>query len=324
MGLCSSSASLLQLLVILHRSMFALDAHIIQRSKFLAGLCYPAVVPCMFTPQAARGATSRNIDIAIQLEEDLVFQISQPFGTTASPTSTTEEEDDGIDGGDRQGTYVWPASVDLAKYLTSRSGRDLIEGRQVVELGAGTGVAGLAASVSGAEGVMLTDGSKECLEVTRETVRRNEPILQKYRGGGATAIAVERLRWANSKDITNVVNEMNGGVDVVLGAEITYLVDSLDPLFETMRKLLLTSSSRTHRTSPTSKKVKPPLGLITYTPELTAFDGNTGTDMSKKYPKGESALTVAAERNGLRIEKLAPQPNNPDPDTNIIAVLLEN
>ena len=103
------------------------------------------------TPAAARQFAPRFIDVSVDLGRDLVLNVRQPFGLN-------KERSEG--GGDRQGTYVWPASADLAKFLTSEQGRRLVQGRRVLELGAGTAVSGLAAALAGAESVVFTDGSQ--------------------------------------------------------------------------------------------------------------------------------------------------------------------
>ena len=98
-----------------------------------------------------RRSAPRFIDVSVDIGEDLVLNVRQPFGL--------RNEKSGECGGDKQGTYVWPASADMARFLTSKSGRKIVQGRRVLELGAGTAVSGLAAALVGAETVCFTDGS---------------------------------------------------------------------------------------------------------------------------------------------------------------------
>lgn len=109
------------------------------------------------------------IDVAVDLGlgADKVLNVRQPYGL---PRASAEDRKG---GGDRQGTYVWPASTDLGKFLVSDAGRLLVRRKRVVELGAGTAISGLAASLGGAALVVFTDGSEEVLAVTRDTVERN-------------------------------------------------------------------------------------------------------------------------------------------------------
>merc|ERR1719238_2072331 len=60
-----------------------------------------------------------------------------------------------------------------------------------------------------------------------------------------------------------------------------------------------------------AKLVDVPLALLTFTPELTAFDGG-----------GVSELERKAREHGMRVTYLAPPPNNPDPDTQLVALTL--
>ena len=53
------------------------------------------------------------------------------------------------------GEYIWPASLVLCDFLKRNS--ELVRGKRVLELGSGTGIAGLYAAKLGAEHVTLTD-----------------------------------------------------------------------------------------------------------------------------------------------------------------------
>ena len=64
---------------------------------------------------------------------------------------------------DLTGQVVWPVSVVLARFVASRGAA--LAGKRVVELGAGTGLAGLAAARAGAARVTLTDGSDVVLRL---------------------------------------------------------------------------------------------------------------------------------------------------------------
>lgn len=67
------------------------------------------------------------------------------------------EQHDGLDG--EAGVVVWDAALVLAHYLAAAvdRGRLRLAGARVLELGAGTGCAGLAAAALGAAEVVLTD-----------------------------------------------------------------------------------------------------------------------------------------------------------------------
>lgn len=87
---------------------------------------------------------------------------------------------------------VWPAEEALAYYLCARP--ELVRGMRVLEIGAGSGLAGLCAGAAGACAVMVTDGNCDTVEVARKTGALNPhaakniefavlewgPIAQKY------------------------------------------------------------------------------------------------------------------------------------------------
>lgn len=90
--------------------------------------------------------------------------------------------------GEEEGTYgtgatVWPASMVLLKYLerlslhsnknsssSNSSQSPIIAGRRVFELGAGTGVATIAAAVLGASYCLCTDGEPPVVRLARDNV----------------------------------------------------------------------------------------------------------------------------------------------------------
>ncbi|KAK9842450.1 hypothetical protein WJX81_000737 [Elliptochloris bilobata] len=57
---------------------------------------------------------------------------------------------------DCAGAVVWDAALVLIHFLAKGTGRNLLRGKRVLDLGAGTGAAGLAAGLLGAR-VLLTD-----------------------------------------------------------------------------------------------------------------------------------------------------------------------
>ena len=266
----------------------------ITRLQTCAALLGAAAINLPAVRAYAANATPKFIDVSIDLGlgQDLILNVRQPYGLAK------ESKADREDGGDRQGTYVWPASTDLGKFLVSESGRKLVRGKNVVELGAGTAISGLAAAIAGASRVTFTDGSQEVLAVTKDTVSRNSAA-----SSSPELLRVERLRWGNKQDLAALLGASEGGYDVVLGAEITYLSSSLNPLLDSMRELLESSSLARPGTKAGSKQhtektevgegagssgaVKmeitqtiefdilsaQPFGLMTFTPELTAFDG---------------------------------------------------
>jgi predicted nicotinamide N-methyase len=127
------------------------------------------------------------------------------------------------------GLRTWEAALHLASYLVAE-GRSHIQGKRVLELGAGTGLLSiLCARWLGAEHVIATDGDDGVVEALGTNFFLNG--IQ-----DSDSIIARSLWWGQALD------EGEGGeqerTDLVLGADITYDVSSLPPLISTLRELL--------------------------------------------------------------------------------------
>ena len=124
------------------------------------------------------------------------------------------------------GRTVWDAAVVLAKYLEHEhgQGRRSLERRRVLELGAGTGLAGLAAAALGAS-VILSD-LDYCLPALEANVRATaiEPPGQ---------VSVLELDWLRPT--------LDVPVDVCVGADIVWLPHLVEPLVKLLETLLATN-----------------------------------------------------------------------------------
>merc|ERR1719436_1862400 len=92
-----------------------------------------------------------------------IFQ--QPIARDTSDAEATSSE-------------VWPGGLALARYFERQAvqwAQDSPEGLSVLELGAGTGLVGLAARALGARQVLLTD-TKGALPWLRQNVALNEKL----------------------------------------------------------------------------------------------------------------------------------------------------
>ncbi|KAJ3584755.1 hypothetical protein NHX12_015250 [Muraenolepis orangiensis] len=115
---------------------------------------------------------------------------------------------------------VWDAAVVLCLYL--EMGQVEVSGRQVLELGAGTGLVGIVAALLGAQ-VTLTDRA---------------PALALLSANAAANVAADRavtvseLTWGEGLERFPA-----GGYSVVLGADIVYLEDTFPALLRTLHHL---------------------------------------------------------------------------------------
>jgi len=133
-------------------------------------------------------------------------------------------EGGGREGEDSTGAVVWPAAHSTAAHLCANA--ELVRGRRVVELGAGTGLVGLVAAALGAAEVALTD-LPSALPLLERNARRNEAAC-----GGR--VKVRELSWGSA------LGELAGPAGkVVLACEVVYQHDeeTSEALVETMAAL---------------------------------------------------------------------------------------
>ena len=126
---------------------------------------------------------------------------------------------------------VWPCAQALAEWLHASPDAPKLDGRNVLELGAGCGLAGLSAWCGGATHVCLTD-LPENLERLRDVVKQNK----------ATAnITVTALDWTQEL-LPQPVTTTNW--DVILAADCVFWPGLFAPLLATLGGLHMQSNSR--------------------------------------------------------------------------------
>ena len=148
-----------------------------------------------------------------------------------------EEEEDSYLVGEDTGRRTWEASVVFAKYIEAHS--ELVLGKSkddgiVVEVGAGSGVVGISAAATDIpKCVVLTD-----LEYCHKALRRNAEAsiaLWSKSKVGRTDITVKSLNW---KHVATSGVWKDGVIpDVVLGSEVVWLYELVEPLARTLKAL---------------------------------------------------------------------------------------
>ena len=127
------------------------------------------------------------------------------------------------------GSTVWRGGDVLARALAQDpSLRALVEGKRVLELGSGTGVAGLACAALGARAVRLTD-LPERLDLLRRNATRNR--------GHAFGVDVDVAPYAWG-DKFGAMALAADGVDVVVGADVCYAQGMVPPLVASVLALM--------------------------------------------------------------------------------------
>ena len=117
---------------------------------------------------------------------------------------------------------VWEAAIVLARYLEQLGQR--LKGKKVIELGAGTGLAGMVAALLGAT-VTVTD-RKMALNVTKTNAEKNFGDLDKQ-----DSLKVVELDWG--QDVLSFPTPY----DYIIGADIVYIEDTFGDLLKTLDDL---------------------------------------------------------------------------------------
>ncbi|GJP51665.1 hypothetical protein CLOM_g10816 [Closterium sp. NIES-68] len=154
------------------------------------------------------------------------------------------------------GLHTWPSAVVLGEYLWQQQG--LIQGRSVIELGAGTGLCGLLCAKLGAR-VTLTDAHTQsqvlstlqraaeqngfsCTDTTGTGCMRTHNTEEGHSGSDQTfphpsssnVVRVMPLTWGDlNPDVFNLPP-----ADVIIGADVLYDASAFEPLLATAHFLL--------------------------------------------------------------------------------------
>uniref|UniRef100_F6SN53 Uncharacterized protein n=2 Tax=Ciona intestinalis TaxID=7719 RepID=F6SN53_CIOIN len=120
---------------------------------------------------------------------------------------------------------VWEAATVLADYLADNYD---FRGRNVIELGAGTGLVGMAVAYLGGN-VTVTDLQK-FLPLLQENVDLNKNIIEK--GGNGGNLTISELKWGKRLE-----RFKPGFYDFILGADIIYSEEEFQNLLETLTHL---------------------------------------------------------------------------------------
>lgn len=131
------------------------------------------------------------------------------------PTLTLLERRQLISGSLTTGFRTWEAALHLGAYLLSGHGQELIKGKSILELGAGTGFLSiLCAKQLGAAHVTSTDGDEGVVDALKENLFLNGVEDQ-------NKVLTSVLRWGQSVRGSWVVDDFEEHpYDTVIGADI--------------------------------------------------------------------------------------------------------
>ena len=135
-------------------------------------------------------------------------------------------------GGAGVAAVVWDFAIVLATYLQTISFE--IKGKNILELGAGTGLVGIVTCFLGAN-VVITD-TAEALEATKNNVIRNLNSTSESTASRAS-FSVDVLHWGKNLD-----SWKDNHWDYVIGADIIYIEETFSDLLRTLQ--VLTESNK--------------------------------------------------------------------------------
>lgn len=127
------------------------------------------------------------------------------------------------------GGRIWKSAIAFADMVKryDMSFRD----KTIIEIGAGTGLCGLAAALSSPSKVVITDIDPGCLKTIQLNVDLNETKIEK------SNIVVEKLNFGNDKNLDEIVAANPEGFDYVIGTDIVYGQDLIPLLIKGLNKL---------------------------------------------------------------------------------------
>ena len=151
----------------------------------------------------------------------MVLTVTSLLEVDGCPPVKLREERDNEDVPLRTGCRVWSCARLLAEWLARRSGGGdedgagpIVRGRDVLELGAGTGAVGLVCAALGASSVTMTDRD----EATLSLMHTNARINGHYDASSSCEVCVQGLDWG---DPATYIQGASYGL--VVAADVLYL-----------------------------------------------------------------------------------------------------
>ncbi|VFV32762.1 Hypothetical predicted protein [Lynx pardinus] len=223
-------------------------------------------------PGSGHSDATSQVGLGTRLDEDGDLDVERRPPTASDPepagpprdkvhpTILTQEEEDPLADGAREsspqdivriehtmatpledvGKQVWRGALLLADYILFQ--RDLFQGRTVLELGAGTGLASIIAATV-ARTVYCTDVGADLLAMCQRNIALNGHLTAA--GGGV--VKVKELDWLRDDLCTDPevpfswsqedVSDLYSHTTILLAAEVFYDDDLTDALFKTLSRL---------------------------------------------------------------------------------------
>ncbi|KAF1847504.1 uncharacterized protein K460DRAFT_279312 [Cucurbitaria berberidis CBS 394.84] len=153
--------------------------------------------------------------------------------TSDERTVTLLEARSVISSSGTTGLRTWEAALLLGSYLASESGRTIIRGKRLFELGAGTGMLSiLCAKYLEVAGIVATDGDEAVVDAIKTNMFLNGLDTDDSSG---CQVRTAALKWGWPMDATTFSEDYGMETpDVLFGADVTYDKSVIPRLVSTM------------------------------------------------------------------------------------------
>ena len=150
-----------------------------------------------------------------------IQSIEMPSGRKMEFNALISSETDA----DLTGQIIWPGCKLLLTWIDKNL--DFFKNKKVVELGCGIAICSLFLSKFGEPSfVTATDGNEIVVDLMKDNAKLAD----------CKNVDCEIMKWGN--EIANEFKEKHGVFDIVMGSEIAYNENCIDPLVETINALL--------------------------------------------------------------------------------------
>lgn len=123
------------------------------------------------------------------------------------------------------GGKIWKSAVVLSSFIkNNKEYSDLFRNKVVLELGAGTGVVGIVASLLNIKKVIISDRDQGTLEVIMKNIQLNKEKIP------LRLIEVVPLEWGNKEHFLSITEK----VDLIIGSDLLYSLFMVESLITTV------------------------------------------------------------------------------------------
>jgi predicted nicotinamide N-methyase len=131
--------------------------------------------------------------------------------------------------------FLWNSGIQLAEFIEGEGAWD-VKGKTVLEVGAGSGIAGIVAAKAGAESVIITDyPALEILANLEKNVKENLPEESRIgREGRPAACSVQGHEWGELSEDDDFVQAHRASFDIILVADCLWMPDQHSNLMKSI------------------------------------------------------------------------------------------